>query len=118
MLCDMAATKAPHQFIAAKNDRVLPATRRDDMDLDEVRAKIDETDIKIRELLVMRMELSAAAAAVKSRSGKATLDSSREEAILNKTRESSPKDTAEYLVSIYREILRQSKAYQEALRNR
>ena len=88
------------------------------MNLDEVRAKIDETDIKIRELLAMRMDLSADAAAAKARSGKATLDSSREEAILNRIRESSPKDTAEYLVSIYREILRQSRAYQEALRNR
>ena len=86
------------------------------MDLDEVRSKIDETDIKIRELLVLRMELSAEAAAAKAKSGKATLDSSREEAILNKTRESSPKDTAEYIVSIYKEILRQSKAYQEELR--
>ncbi|MCR4723527.1 MAG: chorismate mutase [Eubacteriales bacterium] len=88
------------------------------MDLDEVRSKIDETDVKIRELLALRMELSAAAAAAKASSGKATLDSSREEAILNKTRESSPPDTAEYLVNIYKEILKQSRAYQEALRTR
>ena len=88
------------------------------MDLNEVRLKIDETDIKIRELLALRMELSAAAAAAKAESGKATLDSSREEAILNKTRESSPKNTAEYIVNIYREILSQSKAYQEFLRAR
>lgn len=84
------------------------------MEISELRTKIDSLDCEIVRLLVMRMGVSAEVAAYKIANGMPVLDKAREMALLQKIASLSG-DMSDYTQKIYLEILKQSRAYQDAL---
>lgn len=84
------------------------------MNLEEIRQEIDQVDAQLVALLEKRMDLVSQVVAYKQASGKAVLDSKREEVIFAKVAErvSNP-DYRETIVSSFADLLKQSRAYQE-----
>lgn len=84
------------------------------MDLDIIRQEIDQIDDKIVKLLEERMYLVEGVVAYKKASGKAILDTKREEAIFEKVRNRvSNKKYEETIVETFSDILKRSRDYQD-----
>jgi len=84
------------------------------MNLEELRQKINQLDDNLVVLLEQRMNLVSQVADYKQATGKAVLDSKREEVILGRVsdRVENPvyKDT---ILATFKDILKNSRAYQE-----
>ena len=84
------------------------------MDLDIIRQEIDQIDDQIVQLLEERMHLVEGVVAYKKASGKAILDTKREEAIFEKVRNRvEDKQYQEPIVATISDILKRSRDYQE-----
>ena len=84
------------------------------MDLDIIRQEIDQIDNQIVKLLEERMHLVEDVVAYKKASGKAILDTKREEAIFEKVRNRvEDKHYQETIVATFSDILKRSRDYQE-----
>ena len=84
------------------------------MDLDIIRQEIDQIDDQIIKLLEERMHLVEDVVAYKKASGKAILDTKREEAIFEKVRNRvSNKKYEETIVETFSDILKRSRDYQD-----
>ena len=84
------------------------------MDLDIIRQEIDQIDDQIVQLLEERMHLVEGVVAYKKASGKAILDTKREEAIFEKVRNRvEDKQYQETIVATFSDILKRSRDYQE-----
>ena len=84
------------------------------MDLDIIRREIDQIDDQIVKLLEERMHLVESVVAYKKASGKAILDTKREEAIFEKVRSRvSNKKYEETIVATFSDILKRSRDYQD-----
>ena len=84
------------------------------MDLDSIRQEIDQIDDQIVKLLEERMHLVEGVVAYKKASGKAVLDTKREEAIFEKVRNRvSNKKYEETIVETFSDILKRSRDYQD-----
>lgn len=84
------------------------------MDLDIIRREIDQIDDQIVKLLEERMHLVEGVVAYKKASGKAILDTKREEVIFEKVRNRvSNKKYEETIVETFSDILKRSRDYQD-----
>ncbi len=84
------------------------------MDLDIIRQEIDQIDDQIVKLLEERMHLVEGVVAYKKASGKAILDTKREEAIFEKVRNRvEDKQYQETIVATFSDILKRSRDYQD-----
>ena len=84
------------------------------MDLNIIRQEIDQIDDQIVKLLEERMHLVEGVVAYKKASGKAILDTKREEAIFEKVRSRvSNKKYEETIVETFSDILKRSRDYQD-----
>ncbi|KXT86292.1 chorismate mutase [Streptococcus oralis] len=84
------------------------------MDLESIRQEIDQIDDQIVQLLEERMNKVGQVVACKRSSGKAVLDSKREEAIFQKVAQRvTNKNYEETIVATFSDILKQSRAYQD-----
>ena len=84
------------------------------MDLDSIRQEIDQIDDQIVKLLEERMHLVEDVVAYKKASGKAILDTKREEVIFEKVRSRvEDKRYQETIVSTFSDILKRSRDYQD-----
>ena len=84
------------------------------MDLDIIRHEIDQVDDQIVHLLEKRMHLVEGVIAVKKASGKQILDMKREELIFERVRNKvEDKRYQEPIVTIFSDILKRSRAYQD-----
>ena len=84
------------------------------MDLDIIRQEIDQIDDQIVKLLEERMHLVEGVVAYKNASGKAILDTKREEVIFEKVRNRvSNKKYEETIVETFSDILKRSRDYQD-----
>ena len=84
------------------------------MDLDIIRQEIDQIDDQIVKLLEERMHLVESVVAYKKASGKAILDTKREEVIFEKVRNRvSNKKYEETIVETFSDILKRSRDYQD-----
>ena len=84
------------------------------MDLDIIRQEIDQIDDQIVKLLEERMHLVEGVVAYKKASGKAILDTRREEVIFEKVRNRvSNKKYEETIVETFSDILKRSRDYQD-----
>ncbi|MEZ7593469.1 MULTISPECIES: chorismate mutase [Streptococcus] len=89
------------------------------MDLDSIRQEIDQIDDQIVKLLEERMHLVEGVVAYKKASGKAILDTKREEAIFEKVRNRvEDKQYQETIVATFSDILKRSRDYQEEVKAR
>lgn len=88
------------------------------MELTELRARIDEIDSGIIELVQQRMDVAAEVAAYKKEKGLPVLDAGREEAKLEQIRSQCREEMKEYVPALYREMFRISRDYQEKLMER
>ena len=82
------------------------------MELNELRAQIDQIDEELVDLFKKRMNVSAAVAEYKRQTGMNVLDTSRERALLNKVSELSGEEYEEYTRTLYSTILDLSRSYQ------
>lgn len=84
------------------------------MNLEELRQEINQIDDDLVVLLEKRMNLVSQVAAYKQKTGKAVLDTKREEVILGRVSDhvENPvyKDT---ILATFKDILKNSRAYQE-----
>ena len=84
------------------------------MDLDRIRQEIDQIDDQIVKLLEERMHLVEGVVDYKKASGKAILDTKREEVIFEKVRNRvSNKKYEETIVETFSDILKRSRDYQD-----
>ena len=84
------------------------------MDLDIIRQEIDQIDDQIVKLLEERMHLVEDVVAYKKASGKAILDTKREEVIFEKVRSRvEDKRYQETVVATFSDILKRSRDYQD-----
>ena len=84
------------------------------MDLAEIRKEIDQIDVDLITLLEKRMALVSQVALYKRQTGKAILDTQREQIILEKVANSvQEKQYEDTLVQIFSDILKHSRAYQD-----
>ena len=84
------------------------------MDLDIIRQEIDQIDDQIVKLLEERMHLVEGVVAYKKASGKAILDTKREEVIFEKVKSRvSNKKYEEAIVETFSDILKRSRNYQD-----
>jgi len=84
------------------------------MDLDIIRQEIDQIDDQIVKLLEERMHLVEDVVAYKKASGKAILDTKREEVIFEKVRSRvEDKRYQETIVATFSDILKRSRDYQD-----
>ena len=84
------------------------------MNLDSIRQEIDQSDDQIVKLLEERMHLVEDVVAYKKASGKAILDTKREEVIFEKVRSRvGDKRYQETIVATFSDILKRSRDYQD-----
>lgn len=84
------------------------------MDLVEIRKEIDQIDADLIALLEKRMALVSQVALYKHQTGKAVLDTQREQVILEKIANSvHEKQYEESIVQTFSDILKHSRAYQD-----
>ena len=84
------------------------------MDLNSIRQEIDQIDDQIVKLLEERMHLVEGVVAYKKASGKAILDTKREEVIFEKVRSRvEDKRYQETIVAAFSDILKRSRDYQD-----
>ena len=82
------------------------------LDLNVLRQEIDRIDTELVALFTARMQVSAAVAEYKRRTGKAVIDPAREAALLDRVAALSPPETAGYTRALYVSILSLSRDYQ------
>lgn len=84
------------------------------LNLDEIRTQIDAIDTDLVQLIEERMKLVTQVAAYKKETGKAVLDTKREEAVLAKvaSRVKDP-DYTDTIVATFSDIMANSRAYQK-----
>lgn len=84
------------------------------MDLERIRQQIDEIDKELVELLEKRMDLVNQVAAYKKKTGKAVLDTGREETVLaNVAAQVNNPDYRSTIRATFRDIMAQSRTYQQ-----
>ena len=81
-------------------------------DLKELRTEIDQVDRTLVPLFCKRMGLAAEVAEYKRTKEMPVLDSSREQALLNKIKDLAGEEYAGYILKIYERILEESRNYQ------
>lgn len=86
------------------------------MDLSEVRKKIDETDDRLLELFLRRMELAKEALHEKINCGKPPVDMRREDEVLKAVAQKSG-NMSKYSLRLFEELMALSREYQDALRS-
>lgn len=85
------------------------------MDLTLIRQDIDKIDAELIALLEKRMTLVNQVTAYKKATGKAVLDASREQMVLeNVARQVSNKDFKETIVATFSDLMKHSRAYQSS----
>ncbi len=84
------------------------------LNLEEIRTQIDAIDQDLVKLIEARMQLVTQVAAYKKETGKAVLDTKREEAVLAKvaSRVQNP-DYTDTIVNTFSDIMANSRAYQK-----
>ena len=80
--------------------------------IEKLREQIDNLDNEIIRLLDARFDCSKAIGEEKKKIAKQVLDTSREQAILDKVAKLSQEDHVEYIQEVYKKIMEQSRAYQ------
>ena len=85
------------------------------MELTELREQIDGIDADLIALLERRMDVAAAIAAVKARTGKPVLDSVREAEKLDRVRSACRAETADGIAAVFEAIMAASRARQTSL---
>ena len=84
------------------------------MNLEELRQKINQIDDELIKLLEKRMDLVSKVASYKLETGKAVLDSKREETILNKVAEAVESPVyKDVIVNTFTDMMKHSRAFQE-----
>ncbi|MDD3016652.1 chorismate mutase [Pseudolactococcus chungangensis] len=84
------------------------------MNLDDIRSDIDTLDAQLVQLLEARMTLVSQVATFKKMTGGRVLDNSRELVILDRVASQVENlDYAETVVNTFKDILKNSRAYQE-----
>lgn len=84
------------------------------MNLEELRQKINQIDDELIKLLEKRMDLVSKVASYKLETGKAVLDSKREETILNKVAEAVESPVyRDVIVNTFTDMMKHSRAFQE-----
>ena len=84
------------------------------MNLEEIRREINQIDDELIKLLEKRMELVSKVAVYKLKTGKAVLDSKREETILNKVAEAVESPVyKDVIVNTFTDLMKHSRAFQE-----
>ncbi len=84
------------------------------MNLDDIRSDIDTLDTQLVQLLEARMTLVSQVATFKKMTGGRVLDNSRELVILDRVASQVENlDYAETVVNTFKDILKNSRAYQE-----
>lgn len=91
-----------------------PFGMEEEVDLQEIRRRIDALDAQLVQLLCDRMQLSAEVAAYKKAQGMAVLDRTRELEILQ-NREVQAGEFGAQVREIYEKIFEMSRAYQQQL---
>ena len=86
-----------------------------EMDLFEIRQKIDEIDNRLVELFVERMKITDEVAAFKKANGLPVLDRGREERILEKIALLAGEEFSSDAKELYERIFELSRAHQEEL---
>lgn len=85
------------------------------MNLEEIRKDIDALDAELVALLEKRMQLVTQVTAYKKTTGKAILDTNREDAVLAKVAERvTNKDFEETIVNTFVDIMKNSRDYQQS----
>ena len=82
------------------------------MNLEELRQKINQIDDELIKLLEKRMDLVSKVASYKLETGKAVLDSKREETILNKVAEAVESPVYKDVI-VNTDMMKHSRAFQE-----
>ena len=85
------------------------------MELQNIRANIDQIDDELVKLFTRRMDCSAQVAAAKRQSGKAILDHAREREIVNRLTKQAGDAYAPYVNALYSHIFDLSRSYQTRL---
>ena len=84
--------------------------------LDEIRASINEVDLKIIESFKERMNLTKEVALYKKENNMQVFDPKREEALIAKNINAlNDKKLEGYYLEVFKEILKQSKEYQKKI---
>ena len=84
------------------------------MNLEEIRREINQIDDELIKLLEKRMDLVSKVASYKLETGKAVLDSKREETILNKVAEAVESPVyRDVIVNTFTDMMKHSRAFQE-----
>ena len=86
-----------------------------EMDLLEIRQRIDEIDNRLVELFVERMKITDEVAAYKKANGLPVLDRGREERILDKIALLAGEEFSSDAKELYERIFERSRAHQEEL---
>lgn len=83
------------------------------MDLEKIRAQIDDIDDALVHLFIKRMELSAQVADYKKANSMPIYVPAREQAILKTVAEIAGDELSEYTCSLYAKIFELSRSYQD-----
>ena len=88
-----------------------------ELDLQEIREKIDGIDSRMLQLFSQRMRLVSEVAAYKKEKGLPILDQGREEAILDRIAKKAGEELAPYAKRVYQTLFAVSREYQAAYLN-
>ena len=88
---------------------------KSNLDLNELRSRIDRADQMILTAFVDRMRISADIARYKKENGLPVLDASREQEKLEEIRKIVPDDMEDYCVLLYNKIMELSKELQQEI---
>ena len=88
-----------------------------ELDLQEIREKIDGIDSRMLQLFSQRMRLVSEVAAYKKEKGLPILDQGREEAILDRIAKKAGEELAPYAKRVYQTLFAVSRDYQAAQLN-
>lgn len=86
-----------------------------ELDLDEIRKKIDETDRELVEVFCRRMDLVKQVAAYKIANDMQVLRPDREEAVLERVRVLAGDEYGEYAHDLYGHVMRVSREMQQKM---
>ena len=83
-----------------------------EMDLQEIRGKLDQIDDQLIDLFSQRMRLVTQVAAYKKENGLPILDTGRERQIINRVSLAAGEDMEHYAKLLYQTLFNVSRAYQ------
>lgn len=83
------------------------------MELENIRKDIDLLDEELLNLLIKRIDLSESVIQTKLRNNLPVLNAQREEQILARVSKNTPAEYEEFILEIYKAILKESKRYQQ-----